>query len=460
MPNAKITKRLVDGLADATTDEFYWDTDVTGFGVRVRASGGSSYVVRYRAGFGRGAPTRRITLGAVGKLTPDEARRIAKTKLAEIAAGADPAAERAKQRAEMTVSELCDTYMTAAEAGEIIGKGGTAKKASTLYSDRGRIERHIKPLIGSRKISAVTKLDIERMMRDVAAGKTAADVKTKKQGRAIVTGGKGAAAKSVNLIGAIFSFAIEHKLTEANPATGVKRYAENRGERFLSSDELERLGAAIRDAETLGIEWTPDPSKQVKHAPRPENRRTIISPYAAAALRLLILTGCRLSEILHLEWAHVDFERGLLFLPTSKTGRKTVVLNAPALAILTGLPRLGRYVIASDSAGAKDEKPRADLSRPWRLVSRAAGLEGVRLHDLRHTHASIGAAAGLGLPIIGKLLGHSQTTTTARYAHLADDPLRRASDVIGSRIAAAMGDTAFEKEAEIVDIGVRRRPAN
>lgn len=242
-----------------------------------------------------------------------------------------------------------------------------------------------------------------------------------------------------------------------NPAAGIKKFRGEKKERFLTTEELERLGAAIRDAETVGIEWTPDPAKKTKHAPKPENRRTVISPYAAAALRLLVLTGARLGEVLGLEWSHVDIERGLLFLPTSKTGKKTVVLNAPALAILTGLPRLGRFVIASDSAGTTEERPRSDLSRPWRLVSRAAGLEGVRLHDLRHTHASIGAAAGLGLPIIGKLLGHAQASTTARYAHLADDPLRRASDAIGTRIATAMGDAAVAKDAEIVEIGAPRR---
>jgi integrase len=157
-------------------------------------------------------------------------------------------------------------------------------------------------------------------------------------------------------------------------------------------------------------------------------------------MRLLIFTGARLREILHLKWEQIDFERGLLLLPTSKTGKKTIVLNAPALAILTSLPRVGGYVIAGTSAGTKDEKPRSDLKKPWKAVSKRAGLDGVRIHDLRHTHASVGAGAGLGLPIIGKLLGHTQSATTQRYAHLDNDPLKKASEHIGSRLAAAMGE--------------------
>ena len=145
-------------------------------------------------------------------------------------------------------------------------------------------------------------------------------------------------------------------------------------------------------------------------------------------------TGCGLREILHLKWEQVDFERGLLFLPESKTGKKTVILNAPALEVLNGLDRVGSYVVPGDDPN----KPRADLKRPWAAVTKRAGLDGVRLHDLRHTYASFGAGGGLGLPIIGKLLGHTQASTTQRYAHLDSDPLRRASEHIGGRIAAAL----------------------
>jgi integrase len=199
---------------------------------------------------------------------------------------------------------------------------------------------------------------------------------------------------------------------------------------------LLRLGDAIREAETTGIEW---PKSTSKHAPKkPGNRVTSIGPHAAAALRLLIFTGARLREILDLKWEHVDVQRGLLFLPDSKTGKKTIVLGGAALAVLINLKHVGNYVIA----GNDPEKPRADLQRPWALVSTRAGLAGLRLHDLRHSFASVGAGSGLGLPIIGKLLGHSSSKTTERYAHLAADPLRRASDAISGAIAKAMGETA------------------
>jgi integrase len=177
-----------------------------------------------------------------------------------------------------------------------------------------------------------------------------------------------------------------------------------------------------------------NPARRIEQFKEHRRERTTIAPSAAAAIRLLLFTGCRLREILHLQWHQVDLERGLLFLADSKTGRKTVILNAPALAVLAGLHRLGSYVVPGDNPA----KPRADLKRPWEAVARRAGLSDVRLHDLRHTYASFGVGGGLGLPIIGKLLGHTQPSTTQRYAHLDADPLRRASESIGGRIAAAL----------------------
>jgi integrase len=233
-----------------------------------------------------------------------------------------------------------------------------------------------------------------------------------------------------------------------NPVRGIEKYSEKGRERFLSTGELERLGAALRLAETEGIAWRIDETKPIaKHIPK-EGRRTVIDPHAAAALRLLLLSGCRLREILHLKWEEVDTERGLLFLGDSKTGRKTIVLNAPALAVLAGLPRVGNFVIAGEDA----KKPRSDLKRPWAMVTRQAGLEGLRLHDLRHSFASFGAGGGMGLPIVGKLLGHANATTTARYAHLDADPLRRASNAIASTIAAAMGENARPFDAKIIPL--------
>jgi integrase len=253
------------------------------------------------------------------------------------------------------------------------------------------------------------------------------------------------------VVGSLYSFAARRRILPVgfNPARGIEKYSERGRERFLGAEELNRLGEAIREAETSGLPYVVDEAKpKAKHAPKEKNRRTRIGPHAAAAIRLLIFTGARLREILHLRWEHVDFERGLLLLADSKTGKKAIVLNAPALDVLANLPRIGSYVIAGEKAGTKDELPRADLKRPWGAIARRAKLDGVRIHDLRHTHASVGAGAGLGLPIIGKLLGHSQAATTARYAHLDADPLRRASNHIGNHIAAAMGDLKPKSDAE------------
>ncbi|MGB8584134.1 MAG: site-specific integrase, partial [Pseudolabrys sp.] len=181
----------------------------------------------------------------------------------------------------------------------------------------------------------------------------------------------------------------------------------------------------------------------IRRSPIPRSKPIVYSQWSAVcthsrhgplSLRLLMFTGCRLREILNLRWEHVDMERGLLFLPDSKSGRKTVILSAPALAILNGLERMGPYVVPDDDPA----KPRPDLKRPWDAITKRAGLDGVRLHDLRHTYVSFGAGGGLALPIIGRLLGHTQTATTARYAHLDNDPLRRASESIAGRIAAAL----------------------
>ncbi|OWK28965.1 site-specific integrase [Sphingomonas mucosissima] len=422
----KLTKTIVDTLENRTSDYVEWCGVLKGFGCRVRRSGSKTFIVQYRVG-GRTSPVRKVTIGSHGKLTVEQARDAASKVLAKAELGEDVAGARAKQRAGMTMAQLCDEYVL---------NGCDTKKASTLATDKGRIERHIKPLLGRKRVGEVTRAHIDQFLRDVANGKTATDEKTVKHGRARVTGGKGAATRTVRLLGGIFSYAIERGYIETNPRHGVKLYKDGKGERFLSSGELRTLGEALREAETVGLPWRVSDGPNAKHRPKKgDDAREQISPSAVAAIRLLLLTGCRAGEILNLEWQHVDFERGFLNLPDSKTGAKKVMLGAPALEVLSNLPRVGRYVVP----GADPKKPRSDLKRPWARIIAHAGLEGLRLHDLRHSFASVGAASGMGLPIVGKLLGHASSATTARYAHLADDPLRRASDSIAGTIAAALG---------------------
>jgi len=355
-------------------------------------------------------PVRRYTIASVGKIAPEKARRRAQAILGAVAHGLDPASDKATERGTPTVAELADRFMV--EHVESKRKPGTA----AFY--RHILTKIVKPELGAAKADKVTRAQIARLHAKLRATPFQAN-------------------RMVAVVGSMYAFAGRTGAVPegTNPVRKIDKFKEYRRERFLTGEELERLGSAIRVAETKGIAWDVDKGKpEAKHLPKAKNRFTKLDSFAAAALRLLLFTGCRLREILHLKWQHVDLERGLLFLPESKTGRKTIILNAPTIAVFSGLDRIGPYVIPGDDP----EKPRADLKRPWEAVSKRAGLAGVRLHDLRHTYASFGAGGGLGLPIIGKLLGHSQASTTARYAHLDNDPLRRASESIAGRIAAAL----------------------
>lgn len=410
---ARLTKRSVDAAGPGPTRYTVFDDDLKGFGLRVFPSGEKSWIVEYRPnGGGRSVAKHRFTLGSAGTLTPDQARRAAKDALASVRLGADPARERDEARKSLTLAELARRYL----AEHVDAK----RKPGTRQHYRYLLEGVAMPALGALKVAAVTRRDVAELHDKLGPKPFQAN-------------------RLLAVISAMYSFAGKRGLVPegCNPARGIEKYREHRRERFLTAEELQRIGAALREAETIGIAWQVDETKPAaKHLPKPENRRSILAPHAAAAIRLLILTGARLREVLHLRWEHVDFGRALLLLPDSKTGRKAIILNAPALAVLSALPRIGDYVIAGDDP----DKPRADLHRPWKLVATRAGLGEVRIHDLRHTFASFGAGSGLGLPIIGKLLGHREAATTQRYAHLDNDPLRRACGAIGASIAAALGE--------------------
>ncbi len=409
MTTQRITKHAVNALQSNGSEFTLWDDTVSGFGVRVRSTGSKSYVVVYRAGAGRGAPVRRYTIAAVGKITPERARARAKVILGAVAHGHDPANQKTAERGTPTVAELADRFM----ADHVRAK----RKARTAEFYRDILDRIVKPAVGTTTADKLTRLQVGRLHSSLG--------ETPYQANRVLA-----------VVGSMFAFAGRAGIVPegTNPARGIVQFKESHRERFLTGEELQRLGSEIREAETSGIPWSVDESKpNAKYVPKAE-RFTKIDPFAAAALRLLLFTGCRLREILHLLWEHVDLERGCLFLPDSKSGRKTVILNAPALAVLNALERVGPYVVP----GYDPEQPRHDLNCPWRAVTKRAALSGVRLHDLRHTYASFGAGGGLGLPIIGRLLGHAQAATTARYAHLDNDPLRRASESIAGRISAAL----------------------
>ncbi|MDF2621334.1 MAG: hypothetical protein K0S00_3993 [Xanthobacteraceae bacterium] len=419
MPTLKITRRSVSGLQPTAKPVTYYDTDLKGFGLKIMPSGARSWIVEYRPGAGgRGVAKKRLKVGG-DALTPEQAREAAEKLLASVALGKDPASDRSAEREAMTVSDLLDLFIE--RHVEAKRKAASAE----FYERTARL--HIKPAVGSKKVNLLQRADVTRMHGAIAA---------KEKG-----GGRFVANRALAILSAAYGWAGRNGFVADgfNPAAGVERFEEEGRERYLTADEMARLGAALREAETIGLPYDVDEDgPRAKHAPRPESRRTIFSPHVTGAIRLLTLTGCRLREILHLRWSEYDAERGMLFLPDSKTGRKAVVLSGAAQEVLTALPQVGIYVIASASAGTKDERPRADLKKPWAAISGRAGLVGVRLHDLRHTFASVGAASGMSLPVIGGLLGHADPATTARYSHLQVDPVRAAADVIAGRIADAM----------------------
>jgi integrase len=314
--------------------------------------------------------------------------------LAAVRLGGDPATEKAERRNAVTVGELIELF----DAQYV----GPMLKAGTAVSHRIALEE-LRRSYGALKAVALTRAHVAALHVRMADRPYAA-----------------------NRAAAVWSKAFAWGATRGlvpqghNPTKGLQKYREQGRERFLTTDELAGLGAALTEGETVGLPYDIDETKpKAKHAPKADRRLTKLHPFAAGAIRLLILTGARLREILDARWDQVDLERGILFLADSKTGRKPVYLSAAAQAVLASLPRIegNLHIIA----GAKEGAPRADLKKPWAAVCKAAGLEDVRLHDLRHSFASVGAGASMGLPIIGKLLGHSQAATTHRYAHLDAD---------------------------------------
>ena len=412
----KLSKRAIDTIAAGPLPALQYDTELKGFGIRIGASGKLTWFIEYRPGAGgRRVAKKRYYFGS-REFTPEQARQTAKELLAAVALGSDPMRERLRERQSLTFSEFAERYL-AEEADAKL-------KPGTIANYRIAIRKHANPDLGRIKLDKISNADLARLHTKI--GKTSTVN----------------ANRTMECISSIFRYAATCNIVPVghNPTKGIRAFRENRRERFLSSEELARLGEAIREAETVGTPYELDETKpSAKHAPKPESRGIKMDAYTAAAFRLLILTGARLREILNLRWDFVDFQRGLLLLPDSKTGRKAIVLNAPALAVLQKLEHAGLYVIATGNP----QRPKADLNRPWRTISKRSGLVGVRLHDLRHTHASVGAAAGLSLPIIGKLLGHTQASTTQRYAHLASDPLKEASAKIGLSLSTQMGDQAL-----------------
>jgi len=382
------------------------DTALVGFEVRARETT-KTYSVLYRAGRGRGAPQRRLTIGKHGKpWTPESARAEARRILRLVAQGQDPAGAKTEARSAPTVTDFAERFLT--EYIEPRRKKSTAKEYRRLFATK------ILPTLGKKRVTEVTRQEVARLHHDLRHTPIDANL-------------------AIARLHTMFEFAerIGLRPENSNPCRKVEKYPQRHRERFLSADELGRLGEAL-----------------VAHDE--------IAPFAVAAIKLLIFTGARKSEVRGLQWGWIDFARGEARLPDSKTGAKTIHLPPPALQVLSALPRIegNPHVIV----GGKARQPLANLQHPWEAIRKRAGLEDVRLHDLRHAFASIAAASGMGLPIIGKMLGHTQPQTTARYAHLASDPVKAAAAAVASKIAAAMegGENTVDKSIEVVEISDRR----
>jgi integrase len=392
----RITIPLVKSLAPG---EVLWDSDLRGFGVR-RQRRDPVYVLKTRIE-GR---QRFLTIGTHGKgWTVETARREAARLLGLIAAGADPARIRDEAKLDPTMNALFDQYLD---------EGCPGKKPSTLLRDRSRIDRHLRPLIGHVKLRNATRTNVERLMLDVRNGKTRRDERTGPRGRSIVTGGTGAAIECVALLSSILTFAVRRGLRSDNPALGIELRRTKR-RRYPTVDELARLGETLAAMEADGA-----------------------NPFALAAIRFLCLSGCRKGEALGLKWDHVDFTRGVLCLPDSKTGARDIPIGMPALDLLQTLPRMAgnAFVFPGRIAG----QPLVGLQKTWEQVRVAAHLSDLRLHDLRHGFASVGVNRGVSLALLQGLLGHSSPLTTSRYAHLQTDPMRAEADGIAATIAEAL----------------------
>ena len=405
---AKLNKRTVDAARANGADYFVWDGELPGFGLRAKTSGAKSFVLQYRNANGR---SRRLTLGRYGVLTVEEARKAARIALAEVSKGGDPAESRRLERGAVTIETLCREYLDRAQRGLILTRRGEPKGVSTLYLDRGRIERHIIPLIGSRTVKDLTPVDVRRFMQGVMSGKTATDVKTKARGRAIVTGGNGAASRAVGLLGGILSFAVSEGYRPDNPARGIVKPKDGTREWRLDDDGYRVLGQCLANANR-------------------EHWQAVLGTRAPA------LTGCRRNEIEGLKKSEIDWTGSALRLGNTKTGKSIRPIGDAALAVLRDACERSssQFVFPSITSIAKQHIGLTEA------LQRIAGddLPGLTSHGLRHSFSSTAEDIGFSVPTIKALIGHSRAGVTEGYIHKIDTALVAAANRIAQHIELAM----------------------
>ncbi len=419
----KITKRVVDATDPEKERVYVWDSEIKGFGLQVLPSSVKSYVYQYRTPEGR---TRRATIGKHSDtLTADLARDQAKKMRRIVEDGGDPVGEEQAKRKSRTVSELLDQYL--------VSEKFRSKAESTQAIDKGRIKRHLKPMLGKAFIHKLTAESVRRAFAKIRDGKTAANVKTGPRGRAIVTGGEGTARAAIRLFKAVMGWAIEEGLATDNPAQHVKTGTDKTRDVILEKPEdykkLFRSMAAMEEEKRL-------------------------RPAVADAIRVIALTGARRGEIAGLQWSYVDLKNGVLVLPPSahKTGKAT---GQPRII---GLPSAAQAIIARQPAGEADSfvflpskgAGAVSLAKPWRQIRSEAGLpEGIGLHGLRHSLASRMAMDGAQAAEIMTALGHKQLSTAQKYIHWAQDERAALAEKSAGHITGALTDS---KKADVKQI--------
>ncbi|ETI64284.1 integrase [Sphingobium sp. C100] len=413
---AKLTRDLCDRAVVRSEQYELWDAELAGFGLRIMPSGVKSFIVRYRIdGGGRTAKRRTYTLGRYGALTIDQARKQGKAVLGAVANGQDPGEKRIAKRGELLISQLRDLYE---ERGCVIQRGkriGEPMKALTKQYTMARIDHHIVALLGRKRVGDVSIADVEQFARDVASGKTAKDEKIGPRKRIIVRGGEGAARKAIRDLSAMYSFAMRLELTDRNPVDkAAVRKTDNQRERFLTLEEVKRLGAAFDQLEASGT-----------------------NPKAIAIARLWALTGCRRNEIAGLKWSEVDLDRGFLMFENTKTGRSVRPLGLAAIEILRGIARDAESAFVFPAT--EGESFFQGTKGIWPKVKKLSGLHDVTPHTLRHTMGSTSTSAGQALAMTGAILGHRSPRSTAIYAHVQLAPAKRAAERASAKIAVALG---------------------
>lgn len=387
MPTANLTKRFIADLPTPEATTIFWDDDLPGFGVRVSTGGTKAFVVQFR----RGRETTRKTLGSVDILALDRARRAAKDMLAAVRLGHTLPGTKPNP----IFDEVLDKFLGFVKA---------KRAPSTAFEYEQRIKLHIRPKFGSKRIRNITRAEIEQWHESKS--------NTPRNANYVLA-----------ILVATFSYAVRVKIIDdaEHPARGIPKYEENERRRYLALDEIAAFGVALKEF---------------------EDERSV-SPWAAAALRLLILTGARSGEILNLKWDYIDFSASELNLPTSKTGAKTIKLSSAAVQILRSIPRIDGvdWVIP----GRRHGQRMTSLQRPFGYVTTKAGIKNVRIHDLRHSAASIATSAGVGLPVVGALLGQSQAYTTARYSHIHDAAERGAAEIIAGKVGKLLNVVPLRK---------------